>query len=139
MGGGMRADDTVENEITLGEYIIDTTWMNVRETAETNSSYLARAPHGTIFTIVELQNVSTSVRGLSLEGGWVTLNKGDPLYFRKLRDLDSKALAGKYRLRGGKHAGREFECRRVRRQEDGEMSCELSYSSRGLAEERSVP
>lgn len=134
---GMRSDDA-ETEVTLGEYIIDTTWMNVRETAETNSSYLARAPHGTIFTVVELQNVSTSVRGLSLEGGWVTLNKGDPLYFRKLRDLDSRGLAGKYRMKAGEHAGKEFECRRVRSKEDGELVCELHYDSRGLADSKYV-
>jgi len=143
MLGGMRADDAAGTEITLGEYIIDTIWMNIRETAETNSSYLARAPSGTTFTIVELQNVtnaegSLSVRGLSLEGGWVTLNKGDPLYFRKLRDLDSRALAGKYRMRVGKQAGKEFECRRVRRKEDGEMVCELNYLSRGFSETKWV-
>merc|ERR1712146_323851 len=99
--------------------------------------YVARSPTGTTFTIVELRNVTDSegglsVRGLSLEGGWVTLNKGDPLYFRKLRDLDSKALAGKYRFRDGKQAGKEIECRRVRRKDDGEMVCELHYNSRGL-------
>merc|ERR1712226_391271 len=137
--GGMREDDASgQPEISLGEYVIDTTWMNVRETAATNSSYLARSPTGTTFTIVELQNVGSSVRGLSLEGGWVTLNKGDPLYFRKLHDLDPKMLAGKYRLRSGTHAGKEIECRRVRRKDDGEMVCELHYSSRGIADSKFV-
>lgn len=129
MLSGMRSDDAgAAAEITLGEYIVDTTWVNVRQEADVTSAYLARAPTGTKFTVVELKNVSTDdgirVRGLSLEGGWISVNEGDDtgLYFRKLRDLDSKGLAGKYRV---KSSGNEVYCRRVY-QKNGGLVCQTN-------------
>merc|ERR1719195_2209567 len=123
MLSGMRSDDTgAVAENLLGEYIVDTTWMNVRQEADVTSPYLARAPTGTKFTVVELKNVSTDegikVRGLSLEGGWISVAAGDSSgpYFKKVGDLDSKGLAGKYRE---KSSGKEIDCRRVFQKDTG--------------------
>jgi len=133
MLSGMRSDDAgAAAEITLGEYIVDTTYVNVREEADVTSLYVARAPTNTKFTVVELKNVSTDdgirVRGLSLEGGWVSLNAGDDSgpYIKKVRDLDSKALAGKYRE---KSSGKEVFCRRVY-QKNGGLVCQTNKGSK---------
>jgi cytochrome c peroxidase len=126
---GMRSDDSdVDAEFTPGEYIVDTTWMNVRQAADPSSPYLARAPTNTTFTVVELQNVSSSVRGLTLEGGWITVNKGDPLYIRKLRNLDSSAMRGKYRI---KSSGEEVTCRKVYIKESG-LVCQTTSPSKAI-------
>lgn len=130
---GMRSDDAgVAAEITLGEYIVDTTWMNVRQEADVKSDYVARVPTNTTFTVVELRNMTSdegvSVRGLTLEGGWITLNKGNPLYFRKFRDLDSSALGGTYRV---KSSGDEVVCRKVFQKEGG-LVCQTVSPSKSI-------
>lgn len=103
--------------------------MNVRATADSESDLLARVPTNTTFNVVEIQEPGPeggSVRALALEGGWISLALRDGTsYFGRRGDLDMRKLAGKYRMRVGKHAGKEFECRRVTRSDDGTMSCEL--------------
>jgi len=83
-----------------------------------------KIPTGTTFTVVELQNVTSpeglSVRGLALEGGWITMNKGDPLYFDFVGGLDAHGLEGWCR---SLDAGKEFECRKVYTDEDGTIKC----------------
>jgi len=143
---GMRQDDLqVSAGFARGRYTVATTWMNVRAGPETDSALLAKVPTGTTFTVVELQNVTSpeglSVRGLTLEGGWITVNKGDPLYFDFVGGLDAHGLEGWYR---SLDAGKEYECRKVYIDEDGTIKCradggdrKLLYSPRdGLVAER---
>merc|ERR1711904_574130 len=53
-----------------------------------------------------------------------TLNKGNPPYFKRIGDLDSKALAGKYRQKGGS----EVECRRVFQKDSGKLVCQTRHA-----------
>jgi len=71
---------------------------------------------------VGLQHVTSleglSVRGFAFGGGWMTINKGDPLYFNFVGGLDAHGFEGWYR---SLDAGKEFECRKVHTDEDGTL------------------
>jgi len=147
----MRSDD---HDVTLnkadfppGNYVINTTWVNIRETYDTQSPIISRQETGGKFQIIDTKVVGTTVRGLASHGGWVSLRTdGGALYFDRTGDLDMKALAaGGYRMIPGLQdpapvyakpekgkqvdkvtAGMEFDCKTMHQNSDASLYCQLS-------------
>jgi hypothetical protein len=95
---GMRSDDTTR--IPTGEYIVNTTWINIREDSEVHARLLGRVSQNTTLSILEVkQDASGAVRGRASHGGWVSIiGSGGVGLLERIGDLNPKSLATGWRI-----------------------------------------
>jgi len=69
-------------EFPLGKYMVDTSWVNIRECTDENSIILGRANRGETFFIIATSANGPTVHGRISCGGWVLLQQ-----FKRVEEL----------------------------------------------------
>jgi len=82
-----------------GAYECQSDWVNVRETPDVESTIVGRVNKGAAVSLVMVKVFGSAVRGLLLQGGWISVvGSGGKELFMRQGDLQPAAMSGRFRF-----------------------------------------
>lgn len=82
-----------------GQYRCVSQWVNCREQPDVSSSIVGRFVQDQSIPLLAVKVFGTAVRGMAACGGWVSIiGSAGKTLFERTGDLDTQALAGRYRV-----------------------------------------